>query len=104
MCFVLSALAATGRRAQTPRVPHSRSYDDRAHRAVPPAAPFAVGHARAPAQPTVTHGDGVISVAFVAPADNGSAILFYTVELHLLQRRRRRIEQRHGVADPRVDA
>ncbi len=44
-----------------------------------PGAAFAVGEPSAPAQPTVTHGDGVISVAFVAPADNGSAIVFYTV-------------------------
>ena len=39
---------------------------------------FAVGEPSAPAQPTVTHGDGTITVSFVAPADNGSAILFYT--------------------------
>src|SRR6478735_4410140 len=43
-----------------------------------PGTAFAVGEPSAPAQPTVTHGDGVISVAFVAPADNGSAIQFYT--------------------------
>ena len=43
-----------------------------------PGTAFAVGEPAAPAQPTVTHGDGMISVAFVAPADNGSAIQFYT--------------------------
>src|SRR5436190_20737753 len=43
-----------------------------------PGTAFAVGEPSAPAQPTVTHGDGVISVTFVAPADNGSAIQFYT--------------------------
>src|SRR5260221_12050501 len=43
-----------------------------------PGTAYAVGAPSAPAQPTVTHGDGVISVAFVPPADNGSAIQFYT--------------------------
>ena len=42
-----------------------------------PGTAFAVGEPSAPAQPTVTHGDGAISVAFVAPADNGSPITFY---------------------------
>ena len=37
------------------------------------------------------HGDGVISVAFVAPADNGSAITVLYGQLHLFQRRRRRV-------------
>jgi hypothetical protein len=32
----------------------------------------------APAQPTVTHGDGSISVAFLAPAANGSPIQYFT--------------------------
>ena len=46
-----------------------------------PTGAFAVpGTPDAPAQPTVTHGDGVISVAFVAPADNGSAIQFFTAD------------------------
>src|SRR5260221_11895819 len=43
-----------------------------------PGTAFAVGAPSAPAQPTVTHGDGSITVSFVAPADNGSAIAFYT--------------------------
>ncbi len=43
-----------------------------------PGTAFAVGEPSAPAQPSVTHGDGSISVAFVPPAANGSAILFYT--------------------------
>ena len=43
-----------------------------------PGTAFAAGEPAAPAQPTVTHGDGTITVSFVAPADNGSAILFYT--------------------------
>jgi hypothetical protein len=43
-----------------------------------PGTAFAVGTPSAPAQPTVTHGDGSITVSFVAPADNGSAIAFYT--------------------------
>ena len=47
---------------------------------LPTSALAAVGAPDAPAQPIVTHGDGAISVAFVAPADNGSAIQFYTAD------------------------
>ena len=44
------------------------------------SAALIAGAPSAPAQPTVTHGDGVISVAFVAPANNGSAIQFFTAD------------------------
>src|SRR5207245_1700670 len=47
---------------------------------VPTSALAAGGVPDAPAQPIVTHGDGAISVAFVAPANNGSAIQFYTAD------------------------
>lgn len=43
-----------------------------------PVIPSAVPDA--PAQPTVAHGDGQITVTFTEPADNGSAITAYDVD------------------------